>query len=289
MNKGTSQVFEIKDNADFKKRVLEAPADKTVVVDFWAEWCAPCKALGPMLERVVTKLGVDICLAKVNVDKNPGLSDAFQISGIPDVKVFREGMVIEEFTGALAEPELKKRLSSLTPSPADKLVVQARKLVSEGDFEKAERALREALAEDKAHPRARLRLAELMLARGNPKEAGKLAKDIGEQEGEYQAAKAVLCMVGFAEECVKAKGLSGSKKKLKAKPKDPAARYSLACCLAASGDYAAALEEFLKIVESKKDFRDDVAREAMVHIFALLGADNPITVEYRKKLSKVLY
>jgi len=289
MADSTGSTIEIKDGADFKKQVLEAAADKTVVVDFWAEWCAPCKTLSPLLERVIQGLGNDIYLAKVDVEKNQSLAETFAIASIPNIKVFREGKIVEEFVGALPEAELKLRLAALVSSPADKLVVQARKLVEAGDIEKAERALREAVAEDQTHPRARLRLAELLLIDGNVNEARELAEGISEETGEYQAAKAVLGVIGFADECEKAGGAAAIKKKLKAKPKDLGLRYSLACCLAASGDYPGALDEFLAIVESDKDFRDEAAREAMVHIFALIGEGNPISIAYRKKLSQALY
>ena len=147
----------------------------------------------------------------------------------------------------------------------------------------------EALEEDENHPRARLRLAELMLARGNIEEAGELVTDIPGETTEHHAAQAVLAMVNFGRECVRVGGLAAAKKKTKAKPRDPAAIYCLASCLAAGGDYPAALDEFLKIVEMKKDYKEGAAREAMVHIFALLGDNSPVTREYRKKLSGVLY
>ena len=140
------------DEADFERRVLERSRELPVVVDFWADWCGPCKQLTPVLERAATARAGKVELAKVDVEKNRGLQAAFRIQGIPAVKAFRDGRVAAEFTGALPPAQVESFFDSLVPSEADELAASG----EEGD-------LRRALELDPNHPTARRELGRLLL------------------------------------------------------------------------------------------------------------------------------
>src|SRR3954454_4322191 len=146
--------------ADFERRVLERSRELPVVVDFWADWCGPCKQLTPLLERAATARAGKVELAKVDVDQNRGLQSAFRIQGIPAVKAFRDGRMAAEFTGALPPAQVERFFDSLVPSEADDLA---------GSGEEDD--LRRALELEPAHRDARRALARLLLARGETDEA----------------------------------------------------------------------------------------------------------------------
>ncbi len=148
-------------------QVVERSRELPVVVDFWAEWCGPCRQLGPALEAAVGKRAGKVELAKVDVDSNQSLASSFGVQGIPAVKAFRDGKVVAEFTGAIPPAQIEKFLDTLVPSPADELAAA-------GD----EDSLRQAVAIDPRHPVAAPQLGKLLLARGDRDEALQLLEPL---------------------------------------------------------------------------------------------------------------
>src|SRR5215213_243694 len=151
------------DEAEFEQRVLERSRQLPVVVDFWADWCGPCKQLTPVLERAAEARAGKVELAKVDVEKNKQLQAAFRIQGIPAVKAFRDGRVAAEFTGALPPAEVERFFDALVPSKADELARSGE-----------ESGLRRALELDPSHGTARRELAKLLIRRGDTDEAVRL-------------------------------------------------------------------------------------------------------------------
>ena len=138
-------VYDVAEN-EFEERVIRASSRHPVVVDFWAPWCAPCRMLGPTLEKVVASLKGSVTLAKVNVDHAPGAASRYGIQGIPAVKVFRDGKAIAEFVGLRGELEIRQMLSGLAPSEADRIVAVAAKLAAAGRLDEAAERYQMALA-----------------------------------------------------------------------------------------------------------------------------------------------
>src|SRR5436190_3899538 len=154
--------------AGFQERVVERSRELPVVVDFWAEWCGPCKALSPALERAAEARVGRVELAKLDTDANPRLAASFRIQGIPAVKAFRDGEVVSEFTGAVPPDAVERFFDALLPSEADELTGQ-------GD----EASLRRALELDPRHPEARRALGRVLLGRGDAGEALELLEPAG--------------------------------------------------------------------------------------------------------------
>jgi putative thioredoxin len=237
------------DQAEFEERVVARSSELPVVVDFWADWCGPCKQLTPVLERAVAARAGKVELAKVDVDRNPQLQAAFRIQGIPAVKAFRDGRVASEFTGALPPAEVERFFDALVPSEADALAAG-------GD----EQSLRRALEIDPNHATARGQLGKLLLQRGDTEEALELLEPV---TGDF-VADGLVARVQLQD--------------------DPELQPAFEAWDA--GDRETALERLQQALEDPE--RRDLVRRVMVAIFTELGADHPLAREYRRRLSAAL-
>ena len=283
------EIIDIQNAADFQARVIEGVKTKTFVVDFWAPWCAPCQSLAPVLECSVAPFGDKAALVKVNIDDIPELAEAFGIAGIPAVKIFREGRIVGEFAGAQPETVVRKLIAEWIPSQVDDMVAQAESLLEEGKTAKAESLLDDAIAASPGHGRASVLLAEIWLEKGDIEGAEQLASGVTMESLDYAQAQGILARIGYQRVCREAGGRSAAAVRLAAEPDDLDARHALACCMAADGDYEQALENLLQSVRRDRDHEDGAARKAMLNIFDLLGRDDPVAEEYRRKLSRVLF
>lgn len=283
MNQWTIDVNE----ENFELAVLEQSKEVPVLVDFWAEWCGPCKVLGPVLEKLADEYGGEFVLAKVNVDENQNLAGAFGIQGIPAVKLFKDGDLLSEFTGALPEPMLREFLSKFLPSAADKRAQEAAAFEDQGKDAEAKALYQAILESDPSHAKSLLGLARLAMNAGDNEAALELLDKISVVADERKEADRLIARLKLHSGA--AQDLQALRVKVDAEPKNLEARFELAQELAGVEKYQEALAELLIIVKTDRNFQDDGGRKAMVQIFEVLGSEDPLTDQYRSELAKVLF
>lgn len=272
----------------FDVAVLEESRRRPVVVDFWAPWCGPCRTLGPVLERLAAGAGGAWLLAKVNVDDDPEVAGRFQVQGIPAVKAFRHGAVAEEFVGAIPEPQVRRWLEKLVPSPADEAFAAAQKVLATGDAAAARGALEQVLALQSAHGPALAALAELDLKEGARERAlarlDLISPDDAQKLGPAVAALRLRASAPASED------LGALRRRVEVQPGDAHARLSLGRALAAAGQYEPALGELLEVVRRvHRAEPGEEARRAMLELFEVVGSRSELADTYRTRLSRELY
>lgn len=267
--------------AEFEQRVLDASTRVPVVVDFWAGWCQPCLVLGPVLEKLADEHDGRFILAKVDVDRNQALASAFGVQGIPAVKAFADGRVVDEFVGAQPEEVVRSWLEGILPSAAEPTVAEARAAEAGGDELRAEALYRSALETDPRHEAASVGLAGILFRRGEATDARRLLASFPANP----EARRLLAEADLHEGAGDLDGLSAA---VDAAPDDADAVLALATAEAAAGRYGDALERSLRLIAARGDGRDG-ARDLMVKVFETLGADHPLVREYRPRLASALY
>ncbi len=272
----------------FERDVLKASEKVPVLVDFWAPWCAPCRALKPILEKLAGEYQGRFRLAKVNSDEHPQLSARFGVRSIPNVKAFVDGKLADEFTGALPESGVRAFIDRLIPTPGEKLRRAARALVTQGDFDEAERQLHGALELEPANHALRLDLVELLLAKNSHAEADALFGQIPERERDERADK-LYSVLALWKKSRQLPALEELEARLAANPEDLPSRLALGERLVADKRYAPALAALLEVVRKDRGALRTSARKLMVEVFKLAEDQSELVSEYRRLLAGALY
>lgn len=279
--------------ADFDDKVLAASRQVPVVVDFWAPWCQPCRILKPILEKLAGEFGGGFILAKVNSDENQELSMRYGVRGIPAVKAFVNGEMVDEFTGALPEGQVREFIERLIPSPAEPLRLQALEAYAAGDLAGARKLMGQAIDMDPNNDTTYLDYIELSLAAGALDEAKEILDAVRERcrdTGRVAALDAQLRLAaggGGADTAA----LEALEARIAADGNDLDARLQLANALAVARDYRPALRQLLEIVRRDRKWNDEAGRKTMLTLFTLLGVQpqyDDLVREFRVALSRTL-
>ncbi len=278
---------------NFDTVVLKGSVAVPVLVDFWAPWCGPCKALSPILDKLAVEFAGRFTLAKLNTDDEPELAARYGIRGIPNVKAFVGGEVVDEFTGVLPEGSVREFIAGIVPSPAAPRLAAAQALLARGDAIGALAELDAAYALDPDDEAGLLARAEALLMLDRREQAAavlsevespkRTAKRALRDERRLATLKARVALGAGANLDLEALATAAGKT-----PVDCAAKLAYANALAAKGEYERALPELLAIVLTDRQYQDDVGRRTMLTIFEALGSDNDLVRRFRRELAAAL-
>jgi putative thioredoxin len=290
---GDQDLVKESSTAAFTRDVIEASRSALVIVDFWAPWCAPCKRLTPILEKVVRSYGGKVRLVKINADEHPALTGQLRIQSLPTVYAFRDGRPLDGFMGDQPESAVRAMIDRALGEDAEADIAAVLAAADEareaGDLQGAAEAYAAILQQDQQHAAALAGLAQCYLASGDADRAEQMIALVPPDKRSLsvvQGVKAALDLVRMAGEADNSTDLARA---VEANPADHQSRFDLAVGLAARGHKAEALDHLLEIVKRQRAWNEEAARKQLVQLFDAWGPKDPLTLEGRRRLSSLLF
>jgi putative thioredoxin len=274
---------------NFDRIVLEGSHRQPVLVDYWADWCAPCRMLAPILHTLAAELGGKLLVAKINTEEQRELAAQYGIRSLPTVKLFKGGQPVDEFLGALPESEIRAFLDRHLERESDKLLLQAETLLSQGETEQAAVLVEQARNADPHNPRTLIAYTRVKVRLGDFEAAQKSLDALPLDQQDHPDVQALRARMLFGQAVHDAPGIGQLEQRLSANPDDSEARYQLAARQVVAEDYAAALEGFYTLLRKNRRYGDDAARKAMLQVFGLLGGSGDLVTQYRAKMMSALF
>jgi len=275
--------------ANFESVVIDGSFDRPVLVDFWADWCAPCKGLMPVLAKLADAYAGKFILAKINTEEEQELAAHFGIRNLPTVQLFKSGQAVDQFMGALPEAQVREFLDRHLPRAGDGLLAQALGLLASGDFKRAATLIEQARSEDPANARVALAEVQLAAAQGDVAGATALLERLPLELAHDPEVAALRGQLRFAEALVGAPSPVDLTRRLADAPNDSEAAYQLAAYRVLGGDFEGGLEGLLALMKRDRKYGDDAARKGMVAVFDLLGGQGDLVSRFRARMMTALY
>lgn len=274
------------DNA--QKYLIDESMQRLVVIDFWADWCAPCKALLPVLTKLVNEYKGAFLLAKVDSDKLGEIAAQFGIRSLPTVILMKDGQPVDAFQGAQPESQVRKLLEKHLPKPWDTKLQKAQKLLEDGKFDEALPVLRQAYEESKHRADIALALAHAALQTRRLEEAEKVLQAVKLADRDHMYEQ-LLAQLELAAEAAKTPEIRDLEAKLNENPDDMEVAFELAVKFGEEKHYKEALELLMTVLTTDRQFRDGAARKMFLDILATLGKGDPLAVQFQRRFYNLIY
>lgn len=271
--------------ADFQSAVLEASFQQPVLVDFWADWCQPCRILMPILSKLADEYQGKFLLAKVNTEEEQALAASQGIRSLPTVRLYIQGQPVDEFMGAIPEPQIREFLDKYISDEVALFLQQIEELQSQGEEAQAVELLSQAINQ-LPDPRLKLALARAQLNLGQTESVQQLLTELDADDPEVAALKA---RIGLQSQLAELPTLEALEARLSANPRDSEARYQLAMRLMGEQNYARAMDELLNLMRLDAQYQDQIARKTLIDTFNLLADQPALVAQYRKKMFTLLH
>jgi len=278
--------------AAFTADVIQESRNQTVLVDFWAPWCGPCKQLTPVLEKAVREAGGAVKLVKMNIDDHPAIAGQLGIQSIPAVIAFRDGRPLDGFMGALPESQVKafiKKVAGEVADPVEDALAEASAALQAGDLETAGAIYGSILQAVPGHPVASGALAGLLVDLGDLESAKTVVAEAVVKDKEPAELASARTRIALAEEVAALGDPRELTNRLERNADDHDARFDLALIQNAQGLRTEAAESLLHIIKADRTWRDDGARSQLLKFFEAWGMADPATLAARRRLSSVLF
>ena len=287
----TPYIFDATD-ASFEQLVIENSFHKPVLVDFWADWCAPCKALMPLLAKIAEDYQGELLLAKVNCDIEQGIVASFGIRSLPTVVLFKNGQPVDGFAGAQPESAIRALLEphvQMPAAPEADLLDSAQAAFAEGRFGEAEALLKQLLGEDNENAAGLILYARCLAERGELGEAQTVLDAVPASDEHKQALAGARAQLTFLRQADELPDVALLKSRLARDAGDEEAAYQLAVQQLARQQYEAALDGLLALFMRNRHYADGLPHKTLLQVFELLGNDHPLVTLYRRRLYQAIY
>ena len=273
---------------NFETDVITASHAKLVMLDFWASWCGPCQALMPVVTKLANEYAGAFCLAKIDIDQNQELASKFAVRGVPTVKFIKQGHVVDEFSGALPESEIRKYLEKHITRESDRLLDEAIARYEAGDTDQAITDIQQISQSDPNNARLPLVYAELMIREEKYDVAGQVLNSLSPDIRQTEQVASMLARIEFASTATGLPDEQDLLNRIGQNNKDSEARLQLSTLYTAQGRYEQAMEQLLELIKYDRQYQDESPRKAMLKIFDMLG-DSELVHSYRRKMMASLY